>query len=203
MLAAAGGALLCAAGCGHSSEASTPRSTYAVAPDDDFAGPRLADFELVDQTGARVTRADLLGRPLIVDFVFTTCSGPCPAMSAGMAELQQALGDARVRLVSVSVDPARDTPEALAGYAEALGAEPGWRFLTGDEDQIVTLATSLHLGVARATPSASGEVRLGEQVTHSTKFVVLDAEGVVRGYYDGQSADGRRAAVARALYLAR
>jgi cytochrome oxidase Cu insertion factor (SCO1/SenC/PrrC family) len=175
-----------------------------VAPDDDFAGPTLADFELIDQTGARVTRADLSGRPLIVDFVFTTCSGPCPAMSAGMAELQQALGAAPVTLVSVSVDPARDTPEALAGYAEALGAEPGrWRFLTGDEDQIVTLATSLHLGVARATPPASGEVRLGEQVTHSTKFVVLDAEGVVRGYYDGQSADGRRAAVARALYLAR
>ena len=174
-----------------------------MAPDDDFAGPTLADFELVDQTGARVTRADLLGRPLIVDFVFTTCSGPCPAMSAGMAELQQALGDARVTLVSVSVDPERDTPEALAGYAEALGAVPGrWRFLTGDEDQIVTLATSLHLGVARANP-AQGEVRLGEQVTHSTKFVVLDAEGVVRGYYDGQSAEGRRAAVARALYLAR
>lgn len=174
-----------------------------MAPDDDFAGPPLADFELVDQTGARVTRADLLGRPLIVDFVFTTCSGPCPAMSAGMAELQQALGEARVTLVSVSVDPERDTPEALAGYAEALGAEPErWRFLTGDEDQIVALATSVHLGVARADP-ARGEVRLGEQVTHSTKFVVVDGEGVVRGYYDGQSAEGRRAAVARALYLAR
>ena len=200
---------LLSATCGPASEAgSAARATYDVSPDDPWRGPELAEFALVDQNGDRFTRADLLGGPAVLDFVFTTCTGPCPAMGAGMAELQRALeasDDApqaeagSVRLVSISVDPERDTPEVLASYAEALGADPErWRFLTGDETEIVALASSVYLRPVRAP---EGEARLGEQVTHATKFVVVGPDGYVRGFYDGQSPEGRRGALERALAL--
>jgi protein SCO1/2 len=136
-----------------------------------------------------------------MDFVFTTCTGPCPAMSAGMAELQDDLVGKPLRLVSVSVDPGHDTPEVLAAYAQAFDADPEqWLFLTGAEEQVVQLAASIHMTPVRAP---EGQARPGEQVTHSTKLVVVDGQGLVRGYYDGTSAAGRRGAAERALHLAR
>ena len=170
-------------------------------PADPWSGPALADFALIERSGREVTRADLLGRPVILDFIFTTCTGPCPSMSAGLAQLQETLAGKPVRLLSVSVDPELDTPEVLSAYADDLGADPEqWWFLTGAEDQIVQLATSVYMTPQRA---ADGEARLGEQVTHSTKFVVLDGDGVVRGFYDGQTAEGRQGAAERALHLGR
>jgi cytochrome oxidase Cu insertion factor (SCO1/SenC/PrrC family) len=176
-------------------------TSLAVAPDHAWAGPELADFSLVKSDGSAVTRADLAGRPCVFDFVFSTCTGPCPAMSASMRQLADELAGAPVRLVSISVDPERDTPEVLAEYAATLGADPEqWWFLTGEADEILSLARSVSLAV---DPVPAAEAQLGMQVTHSTKFVVVDGEGLVRGYYDGTSDDGRAAAAARARHLAR
>jgi cytochrome oxidase Cu insertion factor (SCO1/SenC/PrrC family) len=117
-----------------------------------------------------------------------------------MRDMQTQLEGADVRLVSVSVDPERDDPETLAEYAEGLGADTErWWFLTGEKDQIRALARSLQVA---ADPDPTPEAELGFQVSHSTKFIVLDGEGRVRGYYDGTSEDGRAGAVARARYLA-
>jgi protein SCO1/2 len=140
-------------------------------------------FALVDQHGAPVTAASLAGRPWIVDLVFTRCQLSCPRMTEKMAELAPRLA-AGVRRVSVSVDPANDTPAVLAAYARQHGAEaPDWLFLTGAEGEMRRLAVEgLKLGVS---PAAADDPRAAQEpVTHSTRFVLIDAAGRVRGYYD-------------------
>jgi len=197
-LALAAGAA--AASCERSSSAADHPTSLAVPADHPWVGPQLVEFSLVDSRGEEVTLADLAGRPFILDFVFTTCTGPCPAMSARMRDMQEQLEGSDVRLVSVSVDPERDDPEALAAYAEALEADPErWWFLTGEKDQIRALARSVQVA---ADPDPTPGAELGTQVTHSTKFVVVDGAGRVRGYYDGVTEEGRAGAIARARHLA-
>jgi cytochrome oxidase Cu insertion factor (SCO1/SenC/PrrC family) len=91
---------------------------------------RIPDFSLTDRSGNTVRLGDLLGKVWIADFVFTHCAGPCPVMSHQMAELQKRIGDARdIRLVTITVDPDRDTPEVLRDYANLYGAsDTGWLF---------------------------------------------------------------------------
>lgn len=146
----------------------------------------LPAFGLVSQTGDSVHLADLRGTVWVADFIFTNCASTCPMMSAQLSRLQKALaGETRARLVSFSVDPARDTPERLAEYAKGYGATPDrWLFLTGDKPQIRSLSVDgFHLSVGDATPAdlAAG----AEPVMHSTRLALVDGEGHVRGYYDG------------------
>ena len=140
-------------------------------------------FTLVDKSGTRITPAELAGRPWIADLVFTRCQLSCPRMTERMVSLGQRLAPG-VRRVSVSVDPVHDTPAVLAEYARLHKAEaPDWLFLTGDEVEMRRLAVEgLKLGVAPADPSDPRAVQ--EPVTHSTRFVLVDGQGRVRGYYD-------------------
>jgi cytochrome oxidase Cu insertion factor (SCO1/SenC/PrrC family) len=198
VLAALLAAALTACG-GDGPAASSGGSSLAVEADSDFRGPALPAFELTERSGREVTLADLAGRTWVLDFVFSTCTGPCPRMSAGMEVLQGELADTGVRLVSVSVDPERDTPEVLSAYADLYSADPErWWFLTGEREQVGALAQAVHLALA-PDPDAP----LGRQVTHSTRLLVIDGEGVVRGYYDGLSEEGRLGAAARARHLDR
>jgi cytochrome oxidase Cu insertion factor (SCO1/SenC/PrrC family) len=145
----------------------------------------VPDFALVSQTGDSVRLRDLHGQVWVADFFFTHCASTCPMMSARFESLAQQVGSDRVRLVSFSVDPERDTPERLAEYAQRFDVEPGrWIFLTGDKPQIRRLVREgFHLGVDDPSPEdlAAG----AEAVLHSTRFVLVDAEGRIRGYYDG------------------
>lgn len=140
-------------------------------------------FTLTDRSGATVTPATLAGRPWIADLVFTRCQISCPRMTARMASLGARLPSG-VRRVSVSVDPQHDTPQVLNDYAKLHQAEaPDWLFLTGDEAEMRRLAVEgLKLGVAPADPSDPRAAQ--EPVTHSTRFVLVDGAGRVRGYYD-------------------
>lgn len=146
----------------------------------------LPEFGLVSQTGDSVHLADLRGNVWVADFIFTNCASTCPMMTAQLSRLQKALaGETRARLVSFSVDPVRDTPERLAEYAKGYGATPDrWLFLTGDQQQVRTLSIDgFHLSAGDATPQdlAAG----AEAVMHSTRLVLVDGNGHVRGYYDG------------------
>jgi len=100
----------------------------------------IPDLTLLDEQGQAVSMAALLAsdRPLLVDFIFTTCTTICPVMSAGFARLQALLGDATsaVIMVSITIDPDHDTPARLRAYARRYHAGPQWRFLTGSRDQI-------------------------------------------------------------------
>ncbi len=137
------------------------------------------DFSLVERSGRTVTLRDLRGRPWIADFVFTACAGPCRDMSRRMRELQDTLPE-RVRLVSISVDPERDRPEVLQKYAGEFGADPArWLFLTGEKASVRKLVME---GFFLPVSDTSGDS--ANAILHSEKFLLVDAKGRVRGYYD-------------------
>lgn len=150
----------------------------------------VPDFAFVSQTGDSLRLADLHGRVWIGDFIFTNCASSCPMMSAQVQRLETALGDvAGVRFVSFSVDPERDTPEKLAEYARGYGADAErWVFLTGDKAAMRRFAVDgFHLPLDDAKPE---DIAQGaEPVLHSTRLTLVDAEGRIRGYYDGLDAE--------------
>jgi protein SCO1 len=144
---------------------------------------QLPDFSLVECHGQNLGLADLRGKVWIADFIFTRCPGPCPRMSSRMAALQRDLRrEEGLRLVSISVDPEFDTGEVLAKYAAQYQADGGrWFFLTGDKTAIHHLAKSGFLvgGVDDVT-------------LHTTRFVLVDGLGRVRGYYSSNDEDELR-----------
>jgi cytochrome oxidase Cu insertion factor (SCO1/SenC/PrrC family) len=103
---------------------------------------KAPDFALIERSGRLLTKADLLGKVWIANFIFTRCVDTCPLGSNRMAQLQKTFAaEEDVRLVSITVDPTHDTPPVLARYAEKIGAHPQrWFFLTGNKDQIYRLA---------------------------------------------------------------
>jgi protein SCO1 len=145
----------------------------------------LPAFELVNQRGEPFGSKDLRGRIWVADFVFTSCPTVCPKLTKRMGELQHRtrnLGDA-FHLVTFTVDPENDTPERLAAYAKAYRASPRrWSFLTGSlasiEDTVVK-GFKLAMGKEEMSPG-SGLF----SVFHGEKFVLVDREGMIRGYYD-------------------
>jgi len=149
-------------------------------------------FVLTNQNGQPFGSAQLQGKIWIADFVYTTCPGPCPMISSRMSETQKPLRDTDVKLVSFSVDPAHDTPEVLRGYAEKLNAQPGrWTFLT-----IYRLSRD---GFKLAV--GAGE-KPGEPM-HSTRVILVDRKGEIRGYYDATEADAITRILADVAHLRR
>lgn len=116
-------------------------------------------FTLQERSGATITLADLARQVWIAAFIHTRCRTECPLMSSQMARLQEGLSAERdVRLVSITIDPAYDTPEVLARYAQSFAAHPQrWWFLSGDKAAIYRLAREgFRLGVVdAATPGQS------------------------------------------------
>jgi protein SCO1 len=144
------------------------------------------DFALTERGNRQVTRADLHGKVWIVDFFYTECPDTCPLQSANMARLQDALAqEPDVCLVSISVDPEHDTPEVLAAYATRYGADPHrWLFLTGAKDAIYRLAIDgFHLGIVDRDEHASPNP--DRKLIHSFRFVLVDRQAQIRGYYHG------------------
>jgi len=148
-------------------------------------------FALTERSGAAVTRADLDGRPWVADFIFTRCTGMCPVLSARMAEVRgrAAAAGLSAHFVSFSVDPTHDTPAVLQAYAERFGAGEDWWFLTGTRQALYDLlGAGFHLSVAERSPEAVA-AEGGELITHSDRFVLVDAAGRIRGYYHGTDAE--------------
>ncbi len=155
---------------------------------------KVPDFSLVERSGKKIRLGDLLGKVWIADLIYTHCTDTCPIQSAEMKSLQDKFAAAPdLRLVSITVDPKRDTPAALRKYAARFGADPArWLFLTGDERAIYRLAQEgFHLAAAeipKAERDGSGATHL-----HSPRFVLVDRAAEIRGYYAGTE----KAALAR------
>jgi protein SCO1/2 len=144
----------------------------------------VPSFQLTNQAEQPFGSAQLAGKIWIADFIYTMCPGPCPMISSRMSDLQKPLEKTDVRLVSFSVDPEKDTPQVLRSYAETLQAEPGrWDFLTGPKSAIYKLS---HDGFKLAV-SDGGDTQ-GSPV-HSTRMVLVDRRGQIRGYYDATDAE--------------
>jgi protein SCO1/2 len=142
-------------------------------------------FKLLDQSGGSFGSDDLRGKVWIADFIFTHCAGPCPIMTAKLADVQKALVSPDVKLVSFSVDPERDKPAVLKEYAQHFGADDArWRFLTGSKQQMTAVAQGMNVA-AKDDPDGG--------VTHSTLFLLVDRNGqVVRLYHNEDEGDMKR-----------
>jgi protein SCO1/2 len=141
-------------------------------------GEPVADARLVDQTGTPRQLADWRGQVLAVTFIYTRCPLPnfCPLMDRHFASVQDAIAaDAdlrgQVRLVSVSFDPAQDTPTVLARHASAVKADPAvWSFLTGENQDVEAFASQFGVSVMRDEPDA-------QEIVHNLRTAVIDGQG--------------------------
>jgi protein SCO1/2 len=155
---------------------------------------KLADYgtvpneQLVERSGRKVALGELKGKVWVADFIFTRCGGSCPAMTAKMSELQGSLSKAGdVRLVSFTVDPDHDNAAKLKSYADGFQAQEGkWLFLTGGKAQMQNLAkNSFHLAIEDGTDP-------NEPIIHSMRFILVDAEGHIRGYYSNDDREAKQ-----------
>lgn len=141
---------------------------------------KLPDFTLTSDKDTPFSPGDLAGKVWVADFIFTSCPGPCPIMTrnlAGVAETLKMLSD--VHFVSISVDPETDTPEVLARYGTHYNADPTrWDFLTGTPEAIQKVAAEAFMVGA-----------IDDPMIHSTKYVLVDKAGQIRGYFTGTDED--------------
>ncbi len=158
----------------------------------------VAPFQLIERAGAPITLDTLKGRPWIAGFVFTRCTGPCPRITANMRKLQDELAGSDVRLVTFTVDPLHDTPQVLEAYAKTFGADPvRWLYLTGPLEEVRKVSfESFRLPFERDDAQPAGQL-----VAHRTVLTVVDREGQIRGYYEGETEAGVQQALARAQFL--
>jgi protein SCO1/2 len=145
-------------------------------------GPSIyaLDVPLVDERGRTLTLRELRGRPLVASMVYTTCTSVCPSITQQLRAVEAALSaDVRhgVTFALFSLDPGRDTREALAGFAAAHHLHPDvWRLFAANEADVRTLAAVF--GV-RYRPEPAGEI------AHSAVVVVIDRDGVIRHRQEG------------------
>jgi protein SCO1/2 len=165
-------------GAGRSGSVSPPQPS--IASERSFA----PDFDLTDQNGHSVRFADMRGDVVVLDFIFTNCSGPCPILTSSHVTLQRSIPAElrdRVRFVSITLDPRRDTPEAMLAYATARGADlSDWSFLTGPVDRIDHVVRSY--GVGKAV-GEDGEIQ------HTVASFLIDPEGRIAERYLGTDHD--------------
>ncbi len=146
-------------------------------------GPAPA-FSLTTQDGSALSLADLRGKVVVVNFIFTNCADTCPLLTAKLVTIQDQLGSkfgAAVFFVSITVDPKVDRPEELRHYAKTMGTDPvGWAFLTGAPAKLEPVARQYGV-VADERPDGS--------VDHNLTTSIVDRDGILRVQYIGERFD--------------
>ena len=172
----------------------------AATPADSGARVEVPDVELVDQDGKTVRVRSLLqaGKPVVVSFIFTTCTTICPMLSTIVSRVQEKLGDRvgqEVSLVSISVDPARDTPARLKAYAARHHAKPGWTWLTGGRGTVEQVLR----GMGAYTPSFADHppmVLVGDGAGGWTRLNGFPSQATIVAQVDAYAAAARPGPVA-------
>jgi protein SCO1 len=160
--------LFAAAGCHRDSDAAASASV-------------LTDTKLVDQNGNTVALTSLKGKPLVVDFIYTSCPGPCLMETAKLANVALRLGNdlgSKVTIVSISVDPEHDGPKQLLAYSRQQGAdEKGWYFLTGGPGDVDRALAGFKL---------SRQIEPDGSVGHLVDMMLIGADGRLVREYNGE-----------------
>ncbi|HRI87729.1 MAG TPA: SCO family protein [Candidatus Hydrogenedentes bacterium] len=156
------------------------QSGLPVAQAEQAALPNLGPvpaFSLIDESGKDWSSDSLKGKVWVADFFLTRCQGACPVMARHMGALQDYFkNNDSVRFVSISVEPEKDTPEVLVSYAKQYEADTTrWKFLTGPISEIHRMAGTE--GFKVGVPD--------DPMQHSRRFILVDAQGNMRGYYEG------------------
>jgi protein SCO1/2 len=158
----------------------------ASRPSDKFSAPLTAapSFSFQDQDGQVFSSSQLKGEVWVVDFIFAHCAGSCPLISTQMSLLQKEWrGNGAFKLVTFTVDPERDTVQALKAYSQDYRAQDGqWFFLTGKRDDIYGVIGKGFQLTAYPNP----ENMPGFEFIHSTRILLVDANNMIRGMYDGE-----------------
>lgn len=143
----------------------------------------LVDFTLTDSSGHAVTRADLQGKILVVDFLFTSCSLTCPVVNTQMAQIQRmTTNQPDIKLLSITVDPRDDTPEVLEKYGARFGADTNrWLFLTGNKTELYNLIGKSFLAQDLNDPFGY----MPGNFSHTERIALMDSQGRLLGYFDG------------------
>ena len=163
--------VITAGGCNSNTESAT---RYSATGETDC----LPNIKLVDQSARPFLLASLKGRPVLVDFFYTTCPGPCLVLTARMRSIAEKLGDtlgSKASFVSITVDPQRDTPPQLLAYAKEQRVDrKGWVFLTGTPAQVDAVMARFHL---IRQHEADGSV------DHVLEFFLVAPDGRLRYQY--------------------
>lgn len=145
---------------------------------------QIPEFKLTNQDNQAFYSKQLEGKIYVADFFFTRCGNPslCPRMSSELRRVQEVYrNDEEVKIVSFTVDPQYDQPAVLKAYGESYEADfQQWSFLTGAKKEIYDLA---YEGFKINAMEETDQIR--PDFLHATKFMLIDKEGRIRGYYDG------------------
>ena len=152
---------------------------------------KLPEFQLIEQSGNAFGLKDLRGKVWIGDFIFTRCGGTCPMQTIQKSQIQDSLKEGPdwedIKLVTFTVDPENDTASVLQKYADTHSADSNqWKFLTGSRENLWSLSAN---GFKLAVAEDSKNEKM--PILHSSRFVLVDKIGRIRGYYDGLDDKGR------------
>lgn len=133
----------------------------------------ISEFELVNSIGQKFQSSHLKDKVWVSNFIFTTCKGICPLLSQEMVKLQNRFDVDQINLVSISVDPENDSPKELRSFAKRFSAKTdNWHFLTGEKSIIKNvLEKTFKIGFSE------------NPMAHSDRFVLIDQNFKIRGYY--------------------
>jgi cytochrome oxidase Cu insertion factor (SCO1/SenC/PrrC family) len=187
--------------------ASSPDAQPTVGENGRAPGMNIPDIELLDQDGRKVHfYSDLVkGKTVVINFIFTTCTTICPPLGATFARVQKELGDRTgrdVHFISISVDPATDTPERLKAWGAKFHAGPGWTFVTGDKPSVDKLLGALAASSARREDH-SPEVLIGNDargiwtrtygLAGASKLIQIINDAIEGKTAEGKTAEGKTA----------
>lgn len=145
----------------------------------------IENFEFMNQNGKLIHSKQIEGKIWVVEYFFATCLGICPIMNEQMKRVQAAFkNDTNVVILSFTVDPDKDSVEALKEYGLDHGAKDGkWHFFTGDKKDLYALARNSFFVLKPAEAKNQGDA--GSDFIHTNNFVLVDQKKRIRGYYDG------------------
>ncbi len=143
---------------------------------------KIPAFTLLEKSGKGFSQSNLKGNFWVANFIFTRCQGPCPVLTQNMKVLEKSLPN-NVSIVTFSVDPDYDSPKIFTEYAQSFGIKKeNWYFVTGNKKEVYSLIRSgFKIGVEENSEGSA----ITEQFIHSTYFVLVNPEGTILGYFDG------------------
>lgn len=138
----------------------------------------VPEFELINQEGEIITNEDMLGQVYVVEFFFRNCPTICPIMNANLQKVMYEINDDNFSVIGISIDPKRDSVEALKDYKNQLKIEnPNWYFTTKDRDYIFNLSEKFNIFVEEDYSNSGG-------LEHSGKVALVDKNGIIRSRFN-------------------